>query len=85
MVMRINMGAYRRHIGDGAALGQHYAMPHGNLVYTGVPRGKRLVVQLGQHQALAIAVKAKQTRRRWSKLREWLAQRAPLSSEGHDR
>jgi len=38
-----------------------------------VTRGKRLVVLIGQRKALAIAVKGAQTRRRWSKLREWLA------------
>jgi hypothetical protein len=43
-----------------------------NLVYTGVTRGKRLVVLVGQRKALAIAVKGAQSRRRWSKLREWL-------------
>jgi exodeoxyribonuclease V alpha subunit len=43
-----------------------------NLVYTGVTRGKRLVVLVGQRKALAIAVKGARTRRRWSKLREWL-------------
>ncbi|HVI06197.1 MAG TPA: AAA family ATPase, partial [Sphingomicrobium sp.] len=51
---------------------QHYAMLQRNLVYTGVTRGKRLVVLVGQRKALAIAVKGAQTRRRWSKLREWL-------------
>jgi exodeoxyribonuclease V alpha subunit len=44
-----------------------------NLVYTGVTRGKRLVVLIGQRKAMAIAVKGAQTRRRWSKLGEWLA------------
>ena len=44
-----------------------------NLVYTGVTRGKRLVVLVGQRRALAIAVRGQQTRRRWSKLKEWLA------------
>jgi exodeoxyribonuclease V alpha subunit len=43
-----------------------------NLLYTGVTRGKRLVVLIGQRRALAIAVKNKNTRRRWSKLREWM-------------
>jgi exodeoxyribonuclease V alpha subunit len=51
---------------------QHYAMLQRNLVYTGVTRGKRLVVLVGQRKALAIAVKGAGTRRRWSKLREWL-------------
>jgi len=52
---------------------QHYPMLRRNLVYTGVTWGKRLVVLVGQRKALAIAVKGDQKRRRWSKLREWLA------------
>ena len=51
---------------------QHYLMLQRNLVYTGVTRGRRLVVLVGQRKALAIAVKGSRTRRRWSKLREWL-------------
>jgi exodeoxyribonuclease V alpha subunit len=51
---------------------QHYPMLQRNLVYTRVTRGKRLVVLVGQREALAIAVKGARTRRRWSKLREWL-------------
>jgi exodeoxyribonuclease V alpha subunit len=52
---------------------QHYPMLQRNLVYTGVTRGKRLVVLVGQRKAMAIAVKGDRKRRRWSKLREWLA------------
>jgi exodeoxyribonuclease V alpha subunit len=51
---------------------QHYVMLQRNLVYTGVTRGKRLVVLVGQRKALAIAVKGGRVRRRWSKLQEWL-------------
>ena len=51
---------------------QHYPMLQRNLVYTGVTRGKNLVVLVGQRKALAIAVKGGLVRRRWSKLREWL-------------
>jgi exodeoxyribonuclease V alpha subunit len=51
---------------------QHYPMLQRNLVYTGVTRGKRLVVLVGQRKALAIAVKGARARRRWSKLREWM-------------
>jgi exodeoxyribonuclease V alpha subunit len=51
---------------------QHYPMLLRNLVYTGVTRGKRLVVLVGQKKALSIAVRGQQTRRRWSKLKEWL-------------
>ena len=51
---------------------QHYTMLARNLLYTGVTRGNRLVVLIGQRKALAIAVKNHGSRRRWSKLREWL-------------
>ena len=54
-------------------LTQHYAMLQRNLLYTGVTRGKRLVVLVGQKKAVAIAVRNVSGRRRWSKLREWLA------------
>ena len=52
---------------------QHYAMLQRNLIYTGVTRGKKLVVLVGQKKAVAIAVKNISGRRRWSKLDEWLA------------
>ena len=54
-------------------LTQHYAMLKRNLLYTGVTRGKRLVVLVGQKKAVAIAVRNVSGRRRWSKLDEWLA------------
>jgi exodeoxyribonuclease V alpha subunit len=57
-------------------LTQHYAMLQRNLLYTGVTRGKRLVVLVGQKKAAAIAVRNVSGRRRWSKLNEWLARRA---------
>ncbi len=60
---------------------QHYPMLQRNLVYTGVTRGKRLVVLVGQRKALAIAVKGARVRRRWSKLKEWLAQPAASSRD----
>ena len=44
-----------------------------NLLYTGVTRGKRLVVLVGQKKAVAIAVRNVSGRRRWSKLNEWLS------------
>ena len=47
---------------------QHYAMLQRNLLYTGVTRGKQLVVLVGQRRALAIAVRNGSARRRWSKL-----------------
>ena len=63
---------------------QHYTMLARNLLYTGVTRGKRLVVLLGQRKALAIAIRNQGSRRRWSKLREWL-RGAPTDATGHAR
>jgi exodeoxyribonuclease V alpha subunit len=51
---------------------QHYTMLQRNLLYTGVTRGKKLVVLVGQKRAVAIAVRNVSGRRRWSKLGEWL-------------
>jgi exodeoxyribonuclease V alpha subunit len=51
---------------------QHYAMLQRNLLYTGVTRGKKLVVLVGQKKAVAIAVRNISGRRRWSKLNERL-------------
>jgi exodeoxyribonuclease V alpha subunit len=51
---------------------QHWPMLQRNLLYTGVTRG-RLVVLVAQPKAVAIAVKGQQERRRWSKLKEWLS------------
>ena len=47
-------------------LTQHYAMLRRNLLYTGVPRGKKLVVVIGQKKAVAIAVRNVSGIRRWS-------------------
>jgi exodeoxyribonuclease V alpha subunit len=58
-------------------LTQHYAMLQRNLLYTGVTRGKQLVVLVGQKKAIAIAVRNVSGRRRWSKLAEWLRPASP--------
>ena len=50
-----------------------HAMLQRNLLYTGVTRGRRLVVLVGQKKAIAIAVKNVSGRQRWSKLAQWLA------------
>jgi exodeoxyribonuclease V alpha subunit len=39
-----------------------------NLVYTGITRGKKLVVLIGQKRALGMAVKNNQTEHRFSGL-----------------
>jgi exodeoxyribonuclease V alpha subunit len=64
-------------------LTQHYVMLQRNLLYTGVTRGKRLVVLVGQKKAVAIAVKNVSGRRRWSKLDEWLVSQPAVLSAGH--
>ncbi|MEW5982267.1 MAG: ATP-dependent RecD-like DNA helicase [Acidobacteriota bacterium] len=51
---------------------QHYPLLQRNLIYTGITRGRKLVVLVGQKKALAIAVRGQRATRRWSKLREWL-------------
>ena len=61
---------------------QHYAMLQRNLLYTGITRGKRLVVLVGQKKAVAIAVRNVSGRRRWSKLDEWLRPVMPDTSSG---
>ena len=61
-------------------LTQHYPMLQRNLLYTGVTRGKRLVVLVGQKKAIATAVRNVSGRRRWSKLDEWLRLRTPSRS-----
>lgn len=53
-------------------LTQHYTMLQRNLLYTGITRGKQLVVLVGQKKAIAMAVRNSRGRRRWSKLRELL-------------
>jgi exodeoxyribonuclease V alpha subunit len=47
------------------------------ILYTGVTRGKRLVVLIGQKKAVAIAVRNVSGRRRWSKLAERLRSERP--------
>jgi exodeoxyribonuclease V alpha subunit len=53
-------------------LTQHYMMLERHLLYTGITRGKSLVVLVGQIKAVAMAVEGNRERHRWSKLGEWL-------------
>ena len=57
-------------------LTQHYAMLQRNLLYTGVTRGKQLVVLVGQKKVRNVS-----GRRRWSKLAEWLRPGSPVSRQ----
>ena len=52
---------------------QHYMMLRRNLLYTGITRGRNMVVLVGQKQAIGMAVKGRIEGRRWSKLGEWLS------------
>jgi exodeoxyribonuclease V alpha subunit len=47
---------------------QHYALLQRNLLYTGVTRGKKLVVIVGTKKAVAIAVKNNKTEKRYTLL-----------------
>ncbi|MBN9344203.1 MAG: recombinase RecD [Caedibacter sp. 38-128] len=51
---------------------QHYPMLKRNLLYTGITRGKQLVILVGQKKALAMAVRDQQAKKRYTKLKEWL-------------
>lgn len=54
----------------------HFMMLQRNLVYTGITRGKKLVILVGSHKALHIAVKNNKVMNR----NTWLAQRFKISS-----
>jgi exodeoxyribonuclease V alpha subunit len=47
---------------------QHYMLLQRNLIYTGITRGKKLVVLIGQKKAMAIAVRNDRPQRRYSGL-----------------
>ena len=47
---------------------QHYMLLQRNLIYTGITRGKRLLVMIGQKKALGIAVRNDRPQRRYSGL-----------------
>lgn len=51
---------------------QHYRMLARNLLYTGITRGKQLVILVGQKKALAIAVHTTNSHQRLTQLQEWL-------------
>jgi len=54
-------------------LTQHYALLQRNLLYTGVTRGKNLVILIGTKKALAIAIKNNKTQKRYTKLAKRLS------------
>ena len=56
-------------------LTQHYMLLQRNLIYTGVTRGKKLVILVGSIKAMSIAVKNNKTHKRYT----WLARRLATS------
>jgi exodeoxyribonuclease V alpha subunit len=52
---------------------QHYVLLQRNLIYTGITRGRKLVVLVGTKKALAIAVKNNKTQRRYTRLKTRLS------------
>jgi len=53
-------------------LTQHYILLQRNLIYTGITRGRKLVVMVGTKRALAIGVKNDKTQKRYTYLRKRL-------------
>ena len=51
---------------------QHYVLLQRNLIYTGVTRGKKLVILVGESRALHMAVKNNKTRKRFTRLAQRL-------------
>ena len=51
---------------------QHYVLLQRNLIYTGITRGRKLVVLVGTKKALAIAVKNNKTQMRYTRLKKRL-------------
>jgi exodeoxyribonuclease V alpha subunit len=72
MTKSVTKQQQRTGMNDGHRGDPDYATLQRNLLYTGITRGKRLVVLVGQKKAVAIAVRNVSGRRRWSKLEEWL-------------
>ena len=50
----------------------HFMLLHRNLLYTGITRGKQLVVLVGTKKALAIAVKKDDVKKRYTGLQQTL-------------
>ncbi|MBW6510074.1 MAG: AAA family ATPase, partial [Desulfuromonadales bacterium] len=61
---------------------QHYTLLQRNLVYTGVTRGKQLVVMIGQKKALGMAIRNRNVTRRLTGLQEMLGQLSKKLPDG---
>ena len=64
---------------------QHYMLLQRNLIYTGITRGKKLVVVIGQKKALGIAVHNDRPQRRYSGLLASLRSERRYLGRGQDR
>jgi len=51
---------------------QHYVMLRRNLLYTGITRGRRLVIVVGSKRAMALAVRNDRVERRYTRLMDRL-------------
>jgi exodeoxyribonuclease V alpha subunit len=60
---------------------QHYIMLQRNLLYTGITRGRKLVVLVGTNKALALAVSRQDTSKRYTALRRRLQEAARFDGE----
>lgn len=58
----------------------HYMMLHRSILYTAVTRGKKLVVLVGSRRAVAMAIQNVRVERRYTGLKEKLAQRLEISN-----
>ncbi|MCH9634179.1 MAG: ATP-dependent RecD-like DNA helicase [Chlamydiae bacterium] len=56
----------------------HFKLLCRNLLYTGITRGKKLVILVGTKKALAIAIKNNEIKNRFSALKELLQTRLPI-------
>lgn len=61
---------------------QHFMMLQRNLLYTGITRGKKLVVLVGMKKAIAIAVKRMESSKRITTLRQRLMEEADKHGYG---
>lgn len=57
---------------------QHFPLLQRNLLYTGVTRGRKLVVLVGEKKALGMAINNNKTRFRYTALNEWVIEKSKL-------
>lgn len=57
----------------------HFKLLHRNLLYTGITRGKKLVILVGSKKAIAIAVRTEEAQKRYTGLKKKLTERYRLA------